>query len=100
MRHRLNIQPEAEADLAEIRAWYQAREIGLGDRFIVTVDRLLARIADGPTRYPPFRDEVHRAMVQGFPYSVYFVTNDGNVTILAVISQDRDPRVISNKLKR
>ena len=100
MTHRLIINPEAEDDLAEIRAWYQTREIGLGDRFIVAVDRVFVRIADGPNRYPPYFEEVHRALVQGFPYSVYYTANNAEVTILAVIRQTRDPKLISKKLKR
>jgi plasmid stabilization system protein ParE len=100
MIYRLNTNPEAEADLAEIRAWYQAREVGLGDRFIFAVDRVLARIADGPSRYPPYFEEVHRALVQGFPYSVYYTADNAEVTILAVIRQTRDPKLISKKLKR
>jgi plasmid stabilization system protein ParE len=92
--------PEAEEDLAEIRAWYQLRETGLGDRFIFAVDRIFARIADGPSRYPPYSEEVHRALVQGFPYSVYYTADDAVVTILAVIRQTRDPKLITNKLKR
>jgi plasmid stabilization system protein ParE len=100
MTLRLITNPEAEEDLAEIRAWYQAREIGLGDRFILSIDRVFARIADGPNRYPHYSEEVYRALVQGFPYSVYYTADDTEVTILAVIRQARDPKLISKKLKR
>ncbi len=100
MTHRVITNPEAEDDLAEIRAWYQVRELRLGDRFIFAVDRVFARIADGPSRYPPYSEEVHRALVQGFPYSVYYTADNEEVTILAVIRQTRDPKLISKKLKR
>ena len=42
------IRPEAEADVAEAFAWYEERRPGLGDRFLLSVEAVLAAIE----RYP------------------------------------------------
>ncbi len=44
----LRILPEAEEELAEAAAWYEARRVGLGVELIAVIDRTFEEIADAP----------------------------------------------------
>ena len=44
MSYTFTIRPEAEADLAEAKRWYEERRQGLGADFVLCVDEALERI--------------------------------------------------------
>lgn len=88
---RLVISPTAQQDLREAVQWYEAQRSGLGERFAAKIDQLLKRIAVSPFQFPEFDEEVRRALVQQFPYAVYFVLADHAVVILAILHQRRHP---------
>ena len=44
MTYRLDMRPQAMADIAQEAAWYEEREPGLGDRFLSEVADRLERV--------------------------------------------------------
>ncbi len=48
---RVELRPEAKANLAKASKWYEDRSVGLGKRFLDAVDVALARIDRNPLRY-------------------------------------------------
>jgi plasmid stabilization system protein ParE len=89
----LIIRPEAEADLAEAFAWYDAQRTGLGTEFLSEVRATLARVQEGPERYPIDLRKVRRAPVRRFPYSVYFLSQQERLLVLAVLHHRRNPEL-------
>lgn len=83
--------PEAEAELLEGRAWYDARSIGLGDRFFAAIDTLVARIAAAPHRFPEVHGAIHRALVRHFPYALFFRIEPDGVYVIACMHTSRSP---------
>ena len=83
------VRPEAQTDIKEAAQWYEMRELGLGTRFITEVRTTLQHIADNPLRFPLIDEDVRRALLHKFPYSVYFVNESESVVIFAVIHQHR-----------
>jgi hypothetical protein len=53
----LYVLPEAEEELAEAAAWYEARRAGLGVELIAVVDRAFEEIADAPIACGLWRDD-------------------------------------------
>ena len=51
MAAELVIAPEAEFDIAEGYAWYEARRVGLGEDFLSSVDARMEGIRRQPNRY-------------------------------------------------
>jgi hypothetical protein len=45
------IRPEAEADLANARNWYEQQRAGLGAEFLLCVEEVLERIGRTPEMY-------------------------------------------------
>lgn len=66
-------RPEAQEDIGAGVRWYADREAGLGLRFLREVRTSLERIADNPLMFPVIEEDVRRALLNKFPYSIYFV---------------------------
>jgi plasmid stabilization system protein ParE len=91
MKRRTFVRPEAQTDIREAARWYEDREAGLGLRFIHEIRTSLEHISQSPLRFPIVEEEVRRALLHKFPYSIYFVNESEAVAIIAVLHQHRRP---------
>jgi plasmid stabilization system protein ParE len=89
MKRRTFVRPEAQTDIREAAFWYEEREIGLGLRFLQEIRTSLEHITNNPVRFPIVEEDVRRALLHKFPYSVYFVNEPDSVAIIAVLHQHR-----------
>lgn len=85
----LIVHSSAKRDIAEADAYYA--QYGKADAFIAALDHAFTQIADRPLMYPIVHEDVRRALVRRFPYSVFFVMEHERVVVLAVHHQRRDP---------
>jgi plasmid stabilization system protein ParE len=75
---RLELHPEARAELRSAALWYEERRPGLGDEFISEISASLDRVRDTPESYPvwpgtPAVDPlIRKATAQRFPYLIAF----------------------------
>ncbi|HEY2975978.1 MAG TPA: type II toxin-antitoxin system RelE/ParE family toxin [Pyrinomonadaceae bacterium] len=91
MRRRTFVRPEAQTDIREATRWYEDREAGLGVRFLREVRTSLERVAENPLMFPVIEEDVRRALLHKFPYSIYFVHEPEASAIIAVLHQHRRP---------
>jgi plasmid stabilization system protein ParE len=89
---RLVVRPEAELDALEAATWYDRERRGLGDEFLAELRVTLARIEDGPARFPVLHRDVRRAILRRFPFGVFFVLEAGRATAFAITHLRRHPR--------
>ena len=93
MTRRLFIRGKAKLDIAEAALYYSRRRLGLGDEFVAAVRTRLDRIVVEPGSFPVVvRTDVRRALVDRFPYAIYFVDMSEGVAVLAVFHTSRDHR--------
>ena len=64
----IRFQPDAEAELAEARAWYGLQGNGLDEALMLRIDETLQRILDTPNAYPIVHRELRRAVLRQFPF--------------------------------
>ena len=88
----LVISPAAEADMDEARSWYEQRQQGLGDDFVLCVSDALASVCRNPETFPPLHKGVRRATIRRFPYGIFYRVEDDNLVVLAVLHDRRGPR--------
>ena len=93
MKYELIVRPEAEADIEESFNWYEDQDHGLGHDFRSEVNRCLELIEARPLMYPEVYRGLRRAVMDLFPYSVYFLVRERRIFISACIHQKRHPRV-------
>jgi plasmid stabilization system protein ParE len=92
MKRAFDVTPEAEAELAEAKAWYDAEQPGLGDKLIEDVQRVFTRIQRNPELYGIICDEVRYARADRFPYGVFFQYETPTVVVLSVRHGSREPK--------
>jgi hypothetical protein len=98
------IRPEAIDELLSSARWYNERRPGLGDELIAEAWAVLGRIQATPTafgRYEYYRgpDEVRRAGLARFPYSVIFLIEPDCIGVLAFAPDKRRPLYWLNRLR-
>ena len=86
------IRPEAEADLADARRWYEDRREGLGDEFVEHVDAAFQQVQRMPLVPAPKYQNVRRVLLKRFPYAVFYHVDDDQITVIAVYHTSRAPR--------
>lgn len=91
MNYALVFRPEVRKELKETYSWYESQQLGLGDEFINCVDEMLSRICLMPEAYAVVYRDVRRAVVQRFPFAVYYRIVSSRVIITAVFHGRRDP---------
>lgn len=85
----LIVRPPAKREIAEADAYYAP--YGKADAFLAALDQTFTQIADRPLMYPIVYEDVRRALVRRFPYSVFFVVEHTRAVVLAVHHQHRNP---------
>jgi plasmid stabilization system protein ParE len=89
----------ARRELDDAIAWYEERREGLGQDFAIAVERLLERIVSSPKQFIRVRGEIRRAVLRQFPYSIYFLSEDYRIVVLAIFHVKRDPQHLESRLR-
>ncbi len=87
MSHRLEIRPQALADIVEAAAWYEDRQPGLGERFKREVVTAIGDLLPNPLmfRLRNRRLGARWCFPRSFPYRIVFRFSEGVVTVVAVV---------------
>ena len=93
MTRTLIVRSEAEADLAASKLWYEEQHDGLGARFLAEIDATFRRIEANPLAFNFVRSKLRRALVQRFPFGVFYILTERHIVIVAVLHAARDPRL-------
>jgi len=83
----------ARFEFDEAADWYERRQAGLGPRFVAAVQRVLDRITEQSDFYPVVHSDVREALVQRFPFCIYYRESADQILVLAVFHSSRDPSV-------
>lgn len=92
MNRRVSFRPEAEAETLETRDWYEGRQPGLGAAFRTALDEVLDQVVENPLLFRRVRGETRRAILDRFPYAVYFRLVGDEVIVLAVHGRQHERR--------
>jgi len=83
----------AEAEIAEVFAWYDQNGLDQGRAFLVELERVERFVRLNPLLYPKVEGDIRRANLRRFPYSLFYVVDDETVTVLSCFHQHRDPLI-------
>lgn len=87
----------AKREFDDAISWYQDRREGLGREFSVAVEQQLGRIAHSPSRFACVRGDVRRAVLQRFPYSIFFMVEEDRIVVLAIFHARRAPSQLEDR---
>ncbi|MGL6075217.1 MAG: type II toxin-antitoxin system RelE/ParE family toxin [Fimbriiglobus sp.] len=89
---------EAEVEFDEAFDWYNAQRPGLGSEFVEAVQSVLASISRSPFQHAVVIEDIRKAVVQRFPYCLYYRTHDDRIEIISVFHSRRDPSVWKSRI--
>ncbi len=101
MSFRVIHDSEATFEFQEAVAWYESQADGLGVRFTLEVDAVIAAISSQPLRFSKAGRKGRKARILGWPYSIYFVVNEAHdeIKVIAVWHGSRNPAELRRRLK-
>ena len=86
--------PSVAIDLDAAVAWYDRRQPGLGDRFLLEFRVSVGRIAQAGSTVRKVHGEFRHLKFEGFPYLIFFREDGDGFYVALVIGAARDPAVI------
>jgi len=86
------IQTEAEADINDAYQWYESHRKGLGESFLLCIEEALSRVSRTPLIYAIVYKNIRRVLIHRFPFGVFYIEGEKNITVLAVLHARRNPQ--------
>lgn len=93
-----DIHPLASRELEEAALFYDHRLQGLGEQFLLSVERAIEQILLFPESTPLVAKTVRQKALPRFPYSLFYLFENGAVFIVAVAHQKRTPAYWKDRL--
>lgn len=72
MSYVVRLRPEADRDVAAAASWYEQQRHGLGQDFLDEFMAVCARLSESPSVYPTVHRKTSRALLNRFPFGVFF----------------------------
>lgn len=88
---RTELSDEAEAEIEEAVAYYEAIQSRLADDLLDRIEHGLNRIADLPATWPTHLRDTRRYLIKQFPYALVYRVQGGVPYVLAFAHQARKP---------
>ena len=86
------VRSSAEKDITEAIEWYEKQLPGLGSRFLNDIDQTIISIKDNPEIYRKVYKDFRRALLNKFPFGIYYLLESDKVVIFAVYHEKRNPK--------
>ena len=91
MKRTLVVAPEAEAEINQAKEWYLGQSWLAARRFREAVDLALETIEQNPEQYQVVYRQTRRVLVDEFPYALFYVVTERQVTVVSCFHTSRDP---------
>jgi plasmid stabilization system protein ParE len=92
MDYVLTFRAEARDELEDAYNWYEDQKATLGEDFLGCVNSTLDRIEQRPETYGVVFQDFRRAVVNRFPYAIYYRIISSRIIVIAVVHGKRDPK--------
>lgn len=73
--------------------WYEEKRIGLGEEFLLTVEACVNSISRNPFLFQIKYKDIRMALVERFPYGVFYFVENNKIIVLAIFHLSRNPKL-------
>ncbi len=88
---KLILKPLAEIDIKEAAIWYDFQREGLGEELLLALEAKFIEIQRNPHQFRIIYQNVRRAFSSRFPYGIFYIIEESNLYIIAVVHTSRNP---------
>jgi plasmid stabilization system protein ParE len=99
MSRPVRLTPRAVEEGLAAREWYEAERAGLGNAFGYAIEQVLELISEHPESSPKFYREFRRCRLSKFPYHLYYVPEQGEIIVVAILHAARSPQRVRRRLR-
>lgn len=89
--NRLEYHPDALAEYENSVEYYESVQVGLGSRFVGSVEAALDSVLESPTTWPALKGDVRRRLTRVFPYAVLYSIESDHVLVIAIMHCHQNP---------
>lgn len=83
--------PLARREMLRAARWYEARGVGLGDRFLDATRAAMMSVLEFPAAPPVVIAPYRRQLLKDFPYALIYRVENDEIVVLAVANLKRRP---------
>lgn len=94
---RVEFHPAALQEVEDAQAWYADRSVLAASAFTREFFSAVQRIREAPQRYPVAEARTRKALLDRFPFTLYYRVGPEAVSIVAVAHQKRRPGYWSSR---
>jgi toxin ParE1/3/4 len=87
---RVDFRPQAVLDVRRAARRYDRLQPGLGGEFEAEVEVFLIRLEEHARHFRPYYQELHRVILERFPYKVFFLVEFDRIVVVRVLHSKRD----------
>jgi len=88
----------AKEELLSARDYYDDLVLGLGKSFILEIEKTINIINRSPLAYPVTKQNIRKAVIMKFPYSILYIIEGDKIYLLAIMHQKRKPLYWKNRI--
>lgn len=88
---KFSFHPEAEEEFLVAIDYYENCKEGLGYDFSLEIYETIDRVISYPKAWTMLETDIHRCLVNRFPYGIIYTIEKKEVLVLAVMHLHRDP---------
>ncbi len=93
----VEFHPAALQEAEDAQSWYAERSVFAASAFIRELSLAIQRVLEAPHRYPTAEGRTRKALLDRFPFTVYYRVTPDVVSIIAVAHQKRRPGYWSSR---
>jgi len=91
MKYELEIKEEAVFDIKEAYLYYEGQRIGLGQRFLDTLETYLERVQKYPEHFQIKRKPYREAFIKDFPFLIIYEIDATKIIVYAIFNTWQNP---------
>lgn len=100
MKYIVRLEPDAQNDFEEAVIWYEEQRKNLGEEFSEEVYLKIEFINQNPRLYQAAFKNIRNAVLDQFPFTIFYLLKNKFIHIIAIIHQSRNPSLVKNRIKK
>lgn len=91
MVYQLELRKRAINQMQKSYDYYESKSLGLGERFLLTVEEYFEIIKNNPKQFQVKREEIREAYLQKFPFIIVYQIIKDTIIVYSVFHTSRNP---------